>query len=142
MAHADAPPGAAFGAPDDPASIAGVIYVLEGTRIGGNILAKRIGGGLPCSCLSSPCDAQSWRRTLSRLDDFICDAETRMAAAKAALSVFARLENAGQFVKSFEDEGPSRVSTDPSVDLSNCDCEPTRRHPTFRFSVWRPMTTG
>ena len=101
-----AAPGAPFAAPDDPASIAGVVYVLEGSRIGGNILAKRIGTGLPRSYLASHCDAQSWRQTLSRLDDVVRDDRTRAAAARSALSVFERFEQAALFVTS-QDDGES-----------------------------------
>ncbi len=93
-----APAGEAFEAPDDPASIAGIVYVLEGSRIGGNILAKRVPGRLPKAYLSSACDAQNWRRTLSRLDDVIRDPETRTASTKAALSVFERFERAARRV--------------------------------------------
>ncbi len=89
---ATAPQGAAFDASDDPASLAGILYVLEGSRIGGNVLAKRVGPGLPRAYLSSPCDAQSWRRLLARLDAHIHDDETRVAAANAALQVFERFE--------------------------------------------------
>lgn len=101
---ATAPPGDAFLASDDPAAIAGMVYVLEGSRIGGNILAKRVGRGLPRSYLSSPCDAKSWRTTLSRLDDHIHDFETRKTAAEAAFRVFERFERAARSAALLEQE--------------------------------------
>jgi heme oxygenase len=97
-----APPGAAFQASDDPAAIAAILYVLEGSRLGGNILAKRVGPGLPRSYLASASDAQSWRRTLSRLEDHIHDDETRKAATEAAFRVFERFEQAARSAPSDE----------------------------------------
>lgn len=95
---ATAPTGAAFDASSDPASLAGIVYVLEGSRIGGNILAKRVGSGLPCAYLASACDAPGWRRLQARLDQFLLDAPTRAAAATSALSVFDRFEQAARLV--------------------------------------------
>ncbi|RBP16457.1 heme oxygenase [Roseiarcus fermentans] len=94
--EASAPAGAAFAASDDPAAIAGVLYVLEGSRIGGAILAKRVPDRLPKAYLASGCDAQSWRQVVSRLDDVIRDQGTRTASAEAALAVFARFEQAAR----------------------------------------------
>ena len=108
---AAAPPGAAFQASDDPAAIAAILYILEGSRLGGNILAKRVGQGLPRSYLASASDAQSWRRTLSRLDDHIHDDETRKTAAEAAFRVFERFEGAARSVTLIED-GESGVRAD------------------------------
>lgn len=93
---AAAPAAPAFAAADDPASIAGVVYVLEGSRIGGAILAKRVPRPLPKSFLASTCDARSWRAVLARLDDVLRDDETRAASARAALSVFERFEQAAR----------------------------------------------
>ena len=95
---ATAPAGPAFEATDDPASLAGIVYVLEGSRIGGNILAKRVGGGLPCAYLSSASDAPRWRGLQARLDLIVHDAPTRAAAAASALSVFDQFEQAARLV--------------------------------------------
>ena len=108
---ATATAGEAFEAADDPASIAGVVYVLEGSRIGGNILAKRVPAWLPKSYLSSPCDARTWRGALSRFDEIICDAAARAASAKAALSAFERFERAALSAP-FHEGGQSVVHVD------------------------------
>ena len=103
-----APPAAPFGAANDPASIAGIVYVLEGSRIGGAILAKRIPSPLPKSYLAATCDARSWRAVLSRLDDVLHDDETRAASARAALSVFERFEQAARAAAPESDCAPAR----------------------------------
>lgn len=47
----------------------GVQYVLEGSRLGGRILASRIGAGLPASYLTPNADAgQEWRAFCDALD--------------------------------------------------------------------------
>lgn len=72
----------------------GVMYVLEGSRLGGGLLAKRVAEGLPKRYLSAAHEGGSWRRFGDALD---AEGATKDAAwhddvvagAKLAFSIFA-----------------------------------------------------
>jgi heme oxygenase len=73
----------------------GALYVLEGSRLGGGILASRVGNGLPKRYLSATHEAGSWRRFSKALDDAEgSDTEVWRAdaitGAKLAFACFAR----------------------------------------------------
>lgn len=55
------PSDAAFG-PMSDARRWGMLYVLEGSRLGGGILAERVAAGLPVRYLSATHEDGSWRR--------------------------------------------------------------------------------
>ena len=73
----------------------GALYVLEGSRLGGGILAGRVGIGLPKRYLSATHEAGSWRRFSEALDEaegsdtdvWRADA---IVGAKLAFACFAR----------------------------------------------------
>ncbi|MDP9102770.1 MAG: biliverdin-producing heme oxygenase, partial [Pseudomonadota bacterium] len=73
----------------------GVQYVLEGARLGGQVLAKRIANGAPSRYLCAPFDPAVWRNFLTELNA-AGDAgeagwlETASAAARAAFDLFER----------------------------------------------------
>jgi heme oxygenase len=46
----------------------GALYVLEGSRLGGGILARRVAPGLPTQYLSATHEAGSWRRFAEALE--------------------------------------------------------------------------
>lgn len=86
------------GAPLPTGSLAGqwgALYVLEGSRLGGGILAGRVGTGLPKRYLSATHEAGSWRQFSEALDEAEgSDSEAWRAdaivGAKLAFACFAR----------------------------------------------------
>lgn len=60
-------PDIAFSVPDDAAFRWGAVYVLEGSRLGGAVLKRRIPAGLPSRFLSAA-PAAPWQATLKALD--------------------------------------------------------------------------
>ncbi|MGI4733144.1 MAG: biliverdin-producing heme oxygenase [Janthinobacterium lividum] len=97
------PAGDGFAAATDPASLAGVLYVIEGSRLGGRMLVRGVAAGLPTSYLAPvaiPGRSQpSWPALLATFDRVIGDraiggqVET---AVTSAIAVFARFERAGR----------------------------------------------
>ena len=75
------------------ASAYGAAYVLEGSRLGGGLLAKRVGPGLPTAYLLATHLSGEWRAFLGKLDssadgtDWIDDAVT---AAQATFDLYER----------------------------------------------------
>lgn len=57
-----------FEAPADEAAVMGILYVMEGSRLGGGMLAKRVGEGLPVAYLSAVHLPGEWRAFRDRLD--------------------------------------------------------------------------
>jgi heme oxygenase len=74
----------------------GAAYVLEGSRLGGAILKRGVGDGLPMEFLNARRDSFSWQKLLKLLDEFLTRADQMEAAAMAARLVFARFEEAAQ----------------------------------------------
>jgi heme oxygenase len=85
-----------FEAAASPAGIIGVLYVVEGSRLGGRVLARRLAPGLPATYLSPSADSPSWPALLQRLDDILVDAAAEEIAVAAALQTFARFAQAGE----------------------------------------------
>ncbi|USI73834.1 biliverdin-producing heme oxygenase [Sphingomonas morindae] len=74
----------------------GAAYVLEGSRLGGQLLARQLGAGQPNAYLGKVHAPGKWRDFLSALDQAI---ETPPAVAEAvagARAVFALFERAGR----------------------------------------------
>lgn len=51
-----------------PGELAGLLYVIEGSRLGGGVLAKSVGKGLPISYLSAVHQQGEWRGFLAALN--------------------------------------------------------------------------
>lgn len=51
-----------------PAALFGMLYVAEGSRLGGGVLATRVGGHMPTSYLSAVHQKGEWRALLAELD--------------------------------------------------------------------------
>jgi heme oxygenase (biliverdin-IX-beta and delta-forming) len=74
--------------------LAGLLYVIEGSRLGGGVLAKRVGEGLPTSYLSAVHQQGEWRGLLAAIDEqaaaepsvWLDDA---LAGARRAFDLFA-----------------------------------------------------
>lgn len=90
-----APPPYAHDLVDD-AAIAGALYVVEGSRLGGRLLARRVAPGLPKRYLDPGQSAENWRVLLARIDGVLYDEGLTKRAIAAALDVFAAFEAAGR----------------------------------------------
>ncbi|GAB0116229.1 biliverdin-producing heme oxygenase [Acidisoma sp. 7E03] len=83
-----------FEASPSPAAIAGILYVLEGSRFGGRVIARGLPPGLPRRYLD-PAGAPNWPSFLAWLEDRLVADDARAEAATAAAAVFARFLKAG-----------------------------------------------
>ncbi|HEX4506770.1 MAG TPA: biliverdin-producing heme oxygenase [Alphaproteobacteria bacterium] len=82
----------------EPAAQWGCLYVLEGSRLGGSVLAQRVVAGLPTRYLSAGHTGGSWRIFQTALEAAAGPAETAWieAAVAAARSVFELFEEAAR----------------------------------------------
>ena len=88
---AEPPPPMAFVAPSDAQSLWGLLYVLEGSKLGGMMLARQVGEGLPKTFLGAR-DGR-WGDFLAALEQgFAADdgagLERAVEAARAAFAAF------------------------------------------------------
>lgn len=79
---------------DDDAAVLGGLYVLEGSRLGGAVLKRTVGDGLPKRFLAAPQASGRWRRFVARLDRSLDTDESQLRAQTAALATFACFEQA------------------------------------------------
>jgi heme oxygenase len=79
-----------------PAACWGAAYVVEGSRLGGAMLARRVGEGLPRSYLGTPLAPGAWRHFLGELDRHLATPAEQAEAVQAANAVFALFETAGR----------------------------------------------
>lgn len=73
------------------AALAGALYVIEGSRLGGRMLARGVADGLPTAYLAAPQAPGQWRKLLAELDTLPYidrDIATAIAAADAVFSAF------------------------------------------------------
>jgi heme oxygenase (biliverdin-IX-beta and delta-forming) len=82
-----------LGANGDLSAIAGALYVLEGSRLGGRFLARQLPAGFPRAYLDSNQPPEKWRTLLDRIDAVLGPAELG-SALDAAHRVFAAFEQA------------------------------------------------
>lgn len=82
--------------PDHPGSAWGVLYVLEGSRLGGRILAGRVGDGLPHAYLSAIHEHGEWVRFLNVLGERMDSGapEDRQAVMDGAIMAFGLFRDA------------------------------------------------
>ena len=66
----------------------GALYVMEGSRLGGTVLAKRVADGLPCAYLSARHPPGAWSRILQALDQADGGLEWRRQAVEGAKAMF------------------------------------------------------
>jgi heme oxygenase len=87
-----APPDPAHApALDSPSMRVGALYVLEGSRLGGAVLRRRLHAarpGAPCAYLSHGADQQLWPSFVAWLDGLELDSVERGAAAEGAKLTF------------------------------------------------------
>jgi heme oxygenase len=84
------PPPLPFAAPQDQASAFGMAYVIEGSRLGGGMLSKRIAPSMPRAYLAATHLPGEWRAFGQALDAAAGDdPEWILRASHAAAAVFA-----------------------------------------------------
>ena len=76
-------------------ALLGAAYVLEGSRLGGKILAKSVGTGLPRTYLTAEQPA-AWRRFVLLLDELLVSSSDVDEAIGAACDVFGIFERSGR----------------------------------------------
>jgi heme oxygenase len=76
----------------DEASVWGGIYVLEGSRLGGNVLRKGVAKELPKSFLAPPAKG-SWGKFVAALERNLSDRVVLQRAGLSAVKTFACFEN-------------------------------------------------
>lgn len=74
----------------DAAALLGAVYVLEGSRLGGSVLARGIAAALPTRFIACPPAPQRWRSLIQIMDTQIVTEDQRATALAAARSVFDR----------------------------------------------------
>lgn len=77
------------------AAMAGMLYVLEGSRLGGRFLARGIPDSWPRAYLGSQQPPHMWRELLAKLDALLYMPEALEIAVTAANQTFGRFEAAG-----------------------------------------------
>ncbi|WP_294331520.1 biliverdin-producing heme oxygenase [uncultured Sphingomonas sp.] len=77
------------------AAMAGMLYVLEGSRLGGRFLARNIPESWPRAYLGSQQPPHMWRELLAKLDSILYEPEALEIAVTAANQTFGRFEAAG-----------------------------------------------
>ena len=95
MGLAVAPPITAPDLPDD-AAVLGAVYVLEGSRFGGAVLARRLAPDAPARFLMAPTEPNSWRSFMSSLDRHLVRSPDFASAIGASRAVFHSFEAAGR----------------------------------------------
>ncbi|QIG79227.1 biliverdin-producing heme oxygenase [Stakelama tenebrarum] len=78
------------------AAIAGTLYVLEGSRLGGRFLARRLPPDFPRRYLDADQPADKWRKFLEKFDALLYQQALLDSAAEAAVEAFAAFERSGR----------------------------------------------
>ncbi|MFS0736595.1 biliverdin-producing heme oxygenase [Sphingomonas sp. 1P06PA] len=93
LAALDAAPGPVSDAPllDGEPELLGTAYVLEGSRLGGTMLARSVPAHLPRQFLDAN-DSALWRSLIRRLDTRLTTDDERSVAASAAQRAFRAFE--------------------------------------------------
>ena len=102
----DAPAPLDAPVPATAPAIWGMLYVLEGSRLGGAMLARSVAAGLPKSYLDSGQPGADWRNFLAALEVALADTVALEAARQAAEHLFALFERAARTeLESAADDG-------------------------------------
>ncbi|MCW8087771.1 biliverdin-producing heme oxygenase [Sabulicella glaciei] len=83
------PPPAPLALPPGEAARLGAIYVLEGSRLGGAMLARQVPAEWPGAFLRTPAPPGLWRAVIALLEAEDAGPAWREAAAAGALAAFA-----------------------------------------------------
>jgi heme oxygenase len=82
-----------------PAARWGAAYVIEGSRLGGALLARSVPEGLPKSYLGTPQTPGAWRTFLQKLDEALPLTQDIVLATESARATFAVFDKAGHRVR-------------------------------------------
>ncbi|WP_066722054.1 biliverdin-producing heme oxygenase [Sphingomonas pituitosa] len=77
------------------AAMAGMLYVLEGSRLGGRFLARSVPDSWPRAYLGSHQPPHMWPELLEKLEAFLYEPAALETAVTAANQTFGRFEAAG-----------------------------------------------
>lgn len=88
--------GLGAGAEDALPTLAGVLYVVEGSRLGGKFVARRVPAEFPKAYLDAHQPSGNWANLLASIDAILYDQSRTETAIGAALSTFSMFERAGQ----------------------------------------------
>ena len=80
---------------DAPAAQWGAAYVIEGSRLGGALLARSVPDDLPKSYLGSAQPPGNWRKFLEKLDKALSHPQDIANATESARATFGLFERAG-----------------------------------------------
>lgn len=80
----------------DDAGVAGMLYVIEGSRLGGRFLARQLPSEFPRAYLDADQPHGNWGFLLARIDAILYRPELVQSAIDAANRVFADFEAAGR----------------------------------------------
>lgn len=78
------------------AALAGALYVLEGSRLGGRFIARQLPMGFPRAYLDGDQGAEKWQQLLGRIDSIVNDPADLQCALAAAHRVFAAFERSAE----------------------------------------------
>ena len=73
---------------DSPETLLGGAYVLEGSRLGGKMLSRSIGGGLPQRFLAGPPLGGGWKALIALLERELPSPGQREIAGRSAIATF------------------------------------------------------
>lgn len=89
--------GSGFSAGGDKLpTLAGVLYVVEGSRLGGRFLSRQIPADFPKSYLDAHQPSGNWAKLLASIDQILYDERRTETAIDAALATFVLFERAGR----------------------------------------------
>jgi len=77
-------------------AIAGALYVVEGSRLGGRFLSRQLPAGFPRAYLDADQAPEKWRNLLARLETIIYQSAQMQSALAAAHDVFSAFERSAQ----------------------------------------------
>ena len=77
-------------------TLAGILYVVEGSRLGGRFLARRVPAAFPKSYLDAHQPSGNWAKLLASIDQILYDEGRTATAIDAALETFVLFERAGR----------------------------------------------
>lgn len=77
-------------------AIAGTLYVLEGSRLGGKFLARCLPAGFPRAYLDADQRAEKWQQLLTVIDHLLHEPIALEAAIAAALATFTAFERSAE----------------------------------------------
>lgn len=90
------PPFDKLGGNGDLATIAGALYVLEGSRLGGRFLVRQVPHTFPRAYLGANQPAEKWRNLLDRFDTILYQPAELQSALAAAHDVFSAFERSAR----------------------------------------------